>query len=255
MKIFVEPFFIEKAGNKKSEYEDAFWPLQEAELDNSCIRLAVADGATESSFSGIWASQLVKAFGGGRIQKTTFWADIIKQQKKWARDVGKKTLPWYAEEKAQAGAFAAFLGLEFREDETGISWKALGMGDCCLFQAGKRANQKRNFLTFFPFESSASFGNRPPLISSVQASNDLVKEDLFYREGVAYTDDVFFLMSDAIACWFLTEKEMGFSPWEILEDLNTNDEGRDFPALIGALRQTKKLKNDDVTVLKILIGA
>ena len=48
--------WLPKDGNGPEEYEDAFRSLPEQG------RFAVADGATETSFSGIWAAALVAAF-------------------------------------------------------------------------------------------------------------------------------------------------------------------------------------------------
>ncbi|MBF0548455.1 MAG: hypothetical protein HQM08_28730 [Candidatus Riflebacteria bacterium] len=256
MLLLIEPFSIAKAGNKDFEYEDAYWPSGITEVEDSYFRFSVADGATESSFSKIWAVQLVEAFGKGELNVGTFWADIGKQQPIWLRNVTSKPLPWYAEEKVHSGAFAAFMGLEISEDSTTgiITWKATGLGDCCIFQVGNRSDRsKKDLIVNFPFQSSSAFGNTPALISSVKVNNNSIEKDLLQTDGTALANDVFYLMTDAIACWFLKEVEEGLSPWETLEDLNTRD-GTSFRDLIDELRQEKKLKNDDVTILKIVIG-
>ena len=55
----------------------------------------------------------------------------------WGRAVAGKPLPWYAEEKARAGAYAALVGLELRRDCG--TWSALGCGDSCFFQLRSEA--------------------------------------------------------------------------------------------------------------------
>ena len=57
MDAFVQVFSVPKFGNTEDEYEDAVaFSLPDQ-------RFAIADGATESSFSDRWAQSLVKESG------------------------------------------------------------------------------------------------------------------------------------------------------------------------------------------------
>src|SRR3989441_8753980 len=47
-----------------------------------------------------------------------------------SRRLAGRPLPWFASEKAEQGAFAAFLGVEI--DAHKNRWTALAVGDCCL---------------------------------------------------------------------------------------------------------------------------
>jgi hypothetical protein len=58
----------------------------------------------------------------------------------------------------------------------------------------------------------------------------------------------FYLMTDALSCWFLRECEWGREPWRILNDLGTHE---GFAKLVGDLRAAGDMKNDDVTLLRI----
>ena len=49
-------FTLAKAGNRSEEFEDAY------AADPVTGRFAIADGASESSFAGVWAEMLVKGF-------------------------------------------------------------------------------------------------------------------------------------------------------------------------------------------------
>ena len=60
MHVFAQPFWAPKQGNEDNEYEDAFWPRKSIEHRATSFHCAVADGATETSYSGIWAKQLVR---------------------------------------------------------------------------------------------------------------------------------------------------------------------------------------------------
>ena len=75
MHVFSRAYWMPKAGNSEAEYEDSFWPrFLDGESNN--FRFAVADGATEASFSGIWARQIVRAFGKGFED---FYDDVRQQ--------------------------------------------------------------------------------------------------------------------------------------------------------------------------------
>ncbi len=109
MQAVVKNFWVPKYGNTAEEYEDA--------SASSTYRFAVADGATESSFAERWAQGLVKAFTSTPLDHIrnpkvplAEWLDPL--QKEWHKSVPWDRLPWYADEKARTGAFAAFLGVE-----------------------------------------------------------------------------------------------------------------------------------------------
>src|SRR5579862_2824599 len=104
-------FWMPKEGNTLAEYEDAFWPREKQIGDTFPLRLAVADGATETSFSGLWARLLVAAYGRGRLAEGNLQSALDQIRHVWRRAVGQKPLPWYAEEKLRSGAYASLLGL------------------------------------------------------------------------------------------------------------------------------------------------
>src|SRR2546430_17244614 len=61
----VEAFSCHKAGNPRSEYEDA-WAIRGSDSPTRC-RVAVADGATEGRFSEFWAGRLGGSVVRGRV--------------------------------------------------------------------------------------------------------------------------------------------------------------------------------------------
>jgi hypothetical protein len=64
--------------------------------------------------------------------------------------------------------------------------------------------------------------------------------------------DHLFLMTDALAQWFLDGCERGRRPWDDLTGvLAGNDPAADFPAWVDARRETGALRNDDVTLLAV----
>src|SRR5262245_53960409 len=113
MHVLAQPFWLQKVGNAPEEYEDAVWPEQLTETEGKLFRCAVADGATETSFSGAWANVLVRAYGQGQLNARNLWKSLPCLQKEWLHSVRlcAQPLPWYAEEKLRDGAFSSILGL------------------------------------------------------------------------------------------------------------------------------------------------
>lgn len=253
MDAYLGAFKLPKEGSTAEEYEDAYFPRKDRLYPiGKSRRFAIADGATETSFSGIWARLLVCGFVRRTLNMPLTQEQLRPLQEQWKRKVGGKTLPWYAEEKMLYGAFAALLGLEFSEvhGEAGPirNWQATAAGDCCLVQV-----RKNTVVATFPFADSSAFNNRPDLLASLPSFNSPQAQLLKSYSGSWGCDDTFFLMTDALACWFFKEIEAGNEPWNLLRDLGTQGQ-ISFQKLVSALRLSAAMKNDDVTLVRIDIG-
>jgi hypothetical protein len=248
MFLFSEALWVQKAGNPEEEYEDAFWPKRRVSGEEcKGVSLAVADGATESSFSGVWARQLARAYCRGAIASANTNASLLTKQRAWARYVGRKPLPWYAEEKVRNGAFSTILGLTLSdEDDSGSSgsWQAIAVGDTCL--AHVRADE---LLKTFPLTKSEEFNNSPFLLGSNPDSNKDIEANIHTGEGGWKQGDKFYLMTDALAAWFFREVEENRMPWRTLVDLESED--LPFRPWVEGLRNTKQIRNDDVTLYRV----
>lgn len=224
-------FFLHKDGNQPDEYEDAF-------AGNPKVgRFAVADGASESSFASLWAKLLVEGFVAPRAGSAA-WMPPLHQR--WAAAVDHLELDWFGEEKRERGAFATFMGLAFKKDGR---WKASAVGDCCLFQVRGGALHES-----FPLARSADFGNRPQLLGS-RNRNGLAQAKLKF--GRWKPGDRFFLMTDALAQWFLLSHEEDRKPWKLLLKGLLHADATAMTACVGKLRRDGELKNDDVTLVAI----
>jgi len=112
-------------------------PSRRVDLRRGATRaFAVADGATEASASRYWARLLAKSWvrSPSASQKHAFLDLAHRLGERTTEKWGKKKLPWYAEEKAKAGSYAAFAGVTFDVEDIGLGWRALAIGDCCLIQ-------------------------------------------------------------------------------------------------------------------------
>ena len=235
-------FALPKRGNKVDEYEDAF--------DGSPKkgRFAVADGASESSFSGLWAKLLVEGFvhPGPREEDEKTWLDPLR--KRWAAEVDHRELAWYAEEKRRDGAFATFLGMVLKHADKGPGgrWKALAVGDSCLFHIAKDT-----LIGSFPLSNPDDFGNLPDLLCS-RLSMDQPPMRQKVEWGKWKPGDRFFLMTDALAQWFLKRSQTEKKPWQALaRQLAQPKPDVALTEYIEKLRDKDGLRNDDITLLVI----
>ncbi len=115
------------------------------------------------------------------------------------------------------------------------------MGDSCFFHV-----RGETLVKSFPFEKSEQLNSRPLLIGSNPVRNNGVWKHIQQAEGDCKAGDLFFLVTDALAAWFLKQHEAGGKPWTKLLSLHSND---DFSKFVEEQRGTKALKNDDTTLL------
>lgn len=250
MHVLSQAFWVPKVGNTVDEYEDAFWPKHTIDCSAEGFSCAVADGATETSFSGIWANILVRAYCKGHLKESVLLKTLPKLQKTWRNLVGTKPLPWYADEKLRSGAFSSILGLTLMspilEEGSPAKWEAMAIGDSCLFQVRGGC-----LISAFPLEHSHEFNSRPSLLSSNPQYNDSLAKITYRKKGNWEPGDEFYLMTDALACWFLNAFEQHTNWWQLVRNLGTPDQVAPFNEWIDELRRTGLIRNDDVTLLRV----
>jgi len=228
-------FHQEKKGCAPAEYEDAFACLPEQG------RFAVADGASESSYAGNWARLLVR----GAVRQPGPWGRWLPRARLlWQQSFQPAELPWYAEAKAEQGAHATLLTLAFQLDADAVSgrWRAQAVGDTCLFVV--RANR---LLKPFPLTASDQFGTTPSLLCSRRSA---VRSKRLTLQGTWNEGDRFFLMTDALAQWFLKGWENREKPWRQLNAFKDKDE---FSSWLEQARESRAIRNDDVTLIMIRV--
>ncbi len=239
-------YWLPKAGNTESEYEDA------AACDPVRGRCAVADGASESSFAGDWAALLVKGFVASPQPLLPEWSDWLPtSQAQFAKRAGGTTGPslsWYSEIKSQLGAQAAFVGLAVGLDGPGQSqWQAVAVGDSCLFQV-----RRGQMIAALPIQSSAEFGLQPHLVSSLRGVLPAPETGECRAAGRWAQRDRFWLMTDALAPWFLGQHERGNDPWTHVERMLAQpNDATAFSFWVEKLREMGRIRNDDSTLVII----
>jgi hypothetical protein len=225
-------FRLPKHGSTHAEYEDAMaWSRLQR-------RFAVADGASASAFARLWAQLLVHAYVAGRLNEASIEEDLAPLQARWSALVEQRDLPWYAIEQARRGAFAALAGLTLHGDGR---WSALAVGDCCVFHL-----REGELLAAHPLSDPDAFDNRPLLLGSRPTANSQLRGAgaIVSVEGSWQAGDTFLLMSDALAATFLRQYA-----GSIGDTLGFEHSARGFRQWVNGLRQTRQLRNDDVSLL------
>ncbi|MHC4447396.1 MAG: hypothetical protein ACYSXF_06405 [Planctomycetota bacterium] len=271
MRIRSQAFHVPKRGNEEAEYEDAVFPDGAGKCEVPDFRCAVADGASESAFAAEWAQLLVRGFGRRKLH-------LEQLTRVWQRLVDHRPRPWYVEAKIGKGAHAALLGLSIREaskrcnaegngkptappewvreiiplppqPETG-RWRALAVGDTCLFQV-----RKNNLLQTGPVSCSEDFDNSPFLVSTKTPEMLRRGPHVKILSGTWESGDHFYLATDALAKWILSEHEAGRPPWKILDGLRAKSKKKkSFAEFVEKMRSAKALHNDDTTLLRIKVS-
>jgi len=231
-------FAVARDGARDNENEDA------AAVSPDGRSAAVADGATESSFAGLWAALLVEAFVSAPLQ----WLDSRRQRqtaalewirRQWHGAVPWGELPWFAAEKAEQGAFAAFAGVHLHPLRAGQwRWRCLAVGDSCL-----TVWSPTGLLRSFPLAETAAFAAAPVLVPSRPRPQTSCR---FHRAwGTAKPGMGLALASDALSRWMLERPRAAAAMlcrwWHGGQAA--------FAADVTYLRQEAGLRNDDTTLL------
>ena len=242
MKLRVGAATLAKRGNSPDENEDAFAPPVPEALQSLPFNCAVADGATETSYSGLWAKMLSEHFCTLE-QPDQFQVQLPQLRERWRSTTGSKPLPWYAEQKLEKGAFATLIGVRITEAEfQHARWQAISVGDSVLFHV----RESKPYATF-PMMSSEDFKNRPMLLSTNAATEEAERSLYQLSEGVLEVGDWLILASDKLAEWIIREIETDLKPFDQIEQMTRTENS--FPQLIESLTQRNYIKNDDYTLL------
>lgn len=257
----IDTFWLPKAGATVEEYEDAsansvkddLTVALEPEFDD--VRVAVADGATESLLSGSWAKALSQRVANEQLPRRR-WSDAIKFAiQDWPAHLDayraervrrEKPIAWYEEPGLERGAEATIVALRLgnpRDGGTGYWW-SMAVGDATLFQV-----RGETCVRAFPMQRSSAFGTSPNLVRSLDHEGAF-KHRLRRTSGNWQREDMFFLCTDALAAWFLERSEESEKPWHVWRDFGSDD-CQPFDDWVSVERRSGRLKNDDVTLVRV----
>jgi hypothetical protein len=249
--VEIQSLTTQKNGNKPDENEDAFCINKTPKKGGFFqeLRCAIADGATQTSFSSLWANLLVRGAAEYVPSEKRLQDILSKSQMDWDVELSKKKLPWYAEEKAKLGAFSTLLWVSIRKFsdplKPGGTWKAIAVGDSNLLIL-----REKKIDIAFPIRNSHDFGNYPVLLSSIPVKNKTV--GYFTIHGYWLPGDEFILSTDAVAHFFLKQVEENKNPFLNNLQIFTKSSCQEcFQEWIQSLRMENSIRNDDSTLVWI----
>lgn len=208
-------------------------------------RFAISDGVTKSFFPKYWAEILVNKYVD-EIGRRDFKEFIKECQQEWIEKVknqvsGEK-IKWYTRSALARNtpALATFAGLTFSKDKNTWYWEAEAKGDSYIFFIGEKLI---SLISTPSIPESLLFDNYPDYLTSIGVEH----KGEWYKKRSKLGNGVFYLMTDALAEWFL--KDLKYS----VEQLSLLNNQEDFRRFIEKERKTGNLNNDDSAILMIRI--
>lgn len=167
--------------------------------------VALSDGASSSWQAGEWALHLSRFWCETEVEWTveTHEARVASIRQAFNDLSGDSDEPaaWFADEVAKRGAYAAFLGVQFRETRgPKIEYQALSVGDVCLVHVGTEGR-----LNSFPVTSNGDFTSQPDLISSAPGTKPLLPAAV---SGRLSEREYLLMASDGVAALLLGAPEL-----------------------------------------------
>ena len=256
IELKAKSFITHKKSETLDDCQDAWAaiciPNEEQYQEHNIERYAVADGATRSFYPKQWAELLVKNYC--EATESTLTEDNLEEwiypiQKEWYEQVKKRVNEqnkYFLTNRfnRKESAVSTCIGLEI--DKSNEEWKALIIGDSCLF------HRSDTEFKSYPIEHSTDFTNRPDAFASFPKDNPIGCPKFIGDK--AKPGDTFTLATDALAKWIVQHKEKGKLE-EALTQLNALETDEQFYEFVDAARQATEipLDNDDVTLMLISV--
>ncbi len=146
-------------------------------------------------------------------------------------------IPYYLRAAQARGSHATLLTVELLP---GGSWRALAIGDSCLLHYRRGV-----LISSFPIVDADAFGFTPDLVATDRDTSTLAKR----ASGQLRSGDVLVAATDAASEWMLRYAGTEHDPAPII----LADDG-DLLATVLAAREAEHLRNDDVAIVRAVIG-
>ena len=245
IQLTTKSFVIQKEAESREDCQDACGE------NIDLARFAVADGATRSFFPKEWAELLVEHFCEESIPYPTedSWRSWMRPiQEKWYAQVAQRVAArdvFYLNNRfnLMEPAASTFIGLEFNKMQA--TWRAMIVGDTCLFHVGACG------FNSYVIERATDFTSHPGVFASYDRDNHF--EPTFVNCH-ATPGDTIILATDALAQWILRHEQAGRRD-EALNVLQQIENQEQFDEFINRTRTDDafRLVNDDVTLMMIAV--
>lgn len=263
MKGEIRVVSVPKNGNDANENMDACWPPGHTEVDAPVLRLAMADGVSQTLLAGRWAQWIVRELGCADLRAVCSGAEFIEvlalRVAAWPaemrayldeRKAHGRPIQFYEKRKLAQGPAATVLAVYLWDDADGAGrrWAAAALGDTCVFQVGSDGHLR----AAFPLGTSRAFSSTTDVIRGFDVDWAEVAASVKCHSGTFEPGDTFYLGTDAISAWILREKELGRSPWTELTGIfgSLGAQAR-FAKWVDERRATGAMRNDDVSLIRL----
>jgi hypothetical protein len=238
MKVTIKGFITCKSAEQYIDCADNY------AVNKSSHRFSVSDGVSKSFFPKVWSEILVTQF----VDRTDLKeSELIKVcQYEWQKRIDETvSLPetkWFTKSQysRKDPALATFVGLQFLEKEK--KWFASALGDSFLFFVPKGyKDYQKDLVRLSSKIEPIVFDNFPDYLTSIgEAHKGRAKE-----KGGNLRNGTFYLMTDALAEWFIKEEENAIGKITVWKSQ------ADFERFIAQAINENQLTNDDCAILCI----
>jgi len=241
MRIKLSGYITQKEAEKISDCADNY------AYSFSNHRFAISDGVTKSFFPKIWSRVLTDKFvalqGAADLSIADCQAEWLQQVNKIVAALPEQMFYVHNAYNQRKSGLATLVTLRFDAKK----WYAKALGDSFLFFVPKRKNRFKDWIYLSSKYCSSApesivFDNYPDYYSSRGEKNGVEKEMNGKLEA-----GKFYLMTDALAEWFIKEKEGAIKEIETWANQDV------FEGRITDLRHKGLLHNDDSSILIIEI--
>lgn len=248
MKLKVKRFIYHKEKESVNDCNDRI------DVNFATNKFAISDGVTSSFLPSMWAELLVREFVAteGPLKKDDplFLSQI---QDKWFDEAekfaNKDGQAWFIKTFFEEGrsAAATFAGIHFYLDNQKPYWEAVAIGDSFLFFIRGTTEVQNvvdtgNLEIAVPDKTNFTFDNYPEHLDSISSKP---KGKYSFITDVALQEGTFLLMTDALAEWFIKDRP------NAMIQIKQWDTHESFIKHIKKLRRSKKINNDDSSILII----
>lgn len=236
---------VPKSGAEQHQQDDAgAWAIH----PDDTLHLAVADGATESIYSGLWARTLTDV----AVRKYPWRSSAFPRE--WLAEASRQfssllpdmsDVPWYIHNKLLDGSFATLSAS--RLDLSSATLEAVAIGDSCIVIVSDTPPKVRVFPA--RYTDPTAFRGGPALVPSNPRFADrldlVAKTDCFQLPAGGVQ---ILLLTDALAHWFVTELSARNGRWRALLSIPEADLFRNF---VLAERRAGRLRDDDTLLIRL----
>jgi len=236
MKVTIKGFITCKSAEQYIDCADNY------SVNKSSHRFSVSDGVSKSFFPKVWSEILVTQF----VERTDLIeSELIKVcQDEWQKRIDKivnsPETKWHTRTlyNRNEPALATFVGLQFYEKEK--KWSASALGDSFLFFVPTNfKDYQKEMVKLSSKIEPIVFDNFPDYLTSIGDSH----KGRAKEKGGNLRNGTFYLMTDALAEWFLKEGENAIGKITVWKSQ------ADFKRFIAQAIDENQLTNDDCAIL------